>query len=104
MNELPKIHPRADADVCTVLRNLPQFLFAPNIIGALCVDAGLQLDGDECLKFSQKIAANYASTVDRMCGGRGGMRFLTRFWLNMGPANAQSSWRCWTRFLRCCAW
>jgi len=67
---LPIIGPRDD--VREVLRHVVPFIFSPNIIAALSVDAGIHIDGDQTLKFSQRIAANYSMVVDRMCGGAPG--------------------------------
>lgn len=52
------------ADVHVVLGELLQALCAPNVIAQVSVEAGLHLDGDQCLRLSQRLAANYIATVE----------------------------------------
>lgn len=66
---LPIIDARDNAH--EVLRAIVPFIFSPNIVALLCVDAGLQIDGEACLRLALALGNNYMVTVDRMCGGPG---------------------------------
>lgn len=66
---LPIIEARDPAH--EVLRSIMPYLFAPHIVAMLCVEAGLQIDGAECLRLARAAGDNYMTTIDHICGAPG---------------------------------
>lgn len=54
-----------------VLRLLPLMIHKPELIAITAVGSGLNLNGDECLKFTALLASSYAAIIDGMCGNIG---------------------------------